>query len=108
MTRTDRRRLLQRLAFSESRHLGWDKDPTNTIAYDSYATINNINGRWDATMAHLAASAPHGRTAQRERAAEAEGATRECGRKHDKGSRSEEGVAATMAAAGGQRDESRQ
>jgi hypothetical protein len=75
VTRTDRRHLLQRLAFSESRHLGWDKDPTNTIAYDSYATINNINGRWDATMAHLAASAPHGRTAQRERAAEAEGAT---------------------------------
>jgi hypothetical protein len=35
-------------------------------------------------------------------------ATRECGRKRDKGSRSEEGVAATMAAAGGQRDESRQ
>ena len=35
MTRTDRRRLLQRLAFSESPHLSWDKDPTNTMAYDN-------------------------------------------------------------------------
>ena len=34
VTRTDRRRLLQRLAFSESRHLSWDKDPANTMAYD--------------------------------------------------------------------------
>jgi hypothetical protein len=34
VTRTDCRRLLQWLAFSESRHLSWDKDPANTMAYD--------------------------------------------------------------------------
>jgi len=31
---TDRRRLLQRLAFSESRHFSWDMLPANTMAYD--------------------------------------------------------------------------
>ncbi len=35
MTRTDRRRLLQRLAFSKSRHFSWDKFPANTMAYDN-------------------------------------------------------------------------
>ena len=35
MARTDCRRLLQCLAFSESRHFSWDKDPTNTMAYDN-------------------------------------------------------------------------
>ncbi len=34
MTRADRRRLLQRLAFSKSPHLSWDNFPANTMAYD--------------------------------------------------------------------------
>ena len=33
---TDRRRLLQRLAFSESRHFSLDMFPANTMAYDRY------------------------------------------------------------------------
>ena len=33
---TDRRRLLQRLAFSESRHFSWDMFPANTMAYDRW------------------------------------------------------------------------
>ena len=32
--RKDRRCLLLRLAFSESHHLSWDKDPANTMVYD--------------------------------------------------------------------------
>ncbi len=32
---TDRRRLLQRLAFSESRHFSWDMLPANTMSYDN-------------------------------------------------------------------------
>ena len=39
--RTDRRRLLQRLAFSESRHFSWDKDPANTMAYDMPLTTKS-------------------------------------------------------------------
>ncbi len=34
MTRADRRRLLQQLAFSESHHFSWDNFPTNIMAYD--------------------------------------------------------------------------
>ncbi len=32
------RRLLQRLAFSESRHFSWDKDPARTMAYCTWQT----------------------------------------------------------------------
>ncbi len=31
----DRRRLLQQLAFSESRHFSWDNYPANTMTYDT-------------------------------------------------------------------------
>ena len=34
MTRTDRRRLIQRIAFSESHHFSWDNFPANTMAYE--------------------------------------------------------------------------
>ena len=37
---TDRRRLLQRLAFSESRHFSWDMLPANTMAYDSVRSLH--------------------------------------------------------------------
>ena len=37
MTRTDRRRLLQQLEFSQSRHFSWDNFPANTMAYDKEA-----------------------------------------------------------------------
>jgi hypothetical protein len=32
---TDRRRLLQGLAFSELHHFSWDMFPANTMAYDT-------------------------------------------------------------------------
>ena len=35
MTRTDRRRLLRRLDFSESRHFSWDVFPANIMARDA-------------------------------------------------------------------------
>jgi hypothetical protein len=39
---TDRRRLLQRLAFSESRHFSWDMFPANTMAYDRRVRLDAI------------------------------------------------------------------
>ena len=35
VTRTDRRCLLQRLAFSKSHHFSWDMSPANIMAYDN-------------------------------------------------------------------------
>ena len=50
MTRTDRRRLLQQLAFSESRHFSWDKDPANTMAYDREGVEGRQNNRQQPTI----------------------------------------------------------
>ena len=40
----DRHRLLQRLAFSESRNFSWDNDPANTMAYDTLPHDWNYQG----------------------------------------------------------------
>ncbi len=43
MTRADRRRLLQQLAFSELCHFSWDNFPANTMAYDSDPEPQNLS-----------------------------------------------------------------
>jgi hypothetical protein len=46
---TDRRNLLQQLAFSELRHFSWDMFPANTMAYDTA-----IMGKIHVELAHHA------------------------------------------------------
>ena len=44
VTRTDRCRLLQQLAFSELRHFSWDNNPANTMAYHRAMGYNDDGG----------------------------------------------------------------
>jgi hypothetical protein len=45
--RADRRCLLQRLAFNESRYFSWDNFPANTMAYDGLSYRYHV---YDGTL----------------------------------------------------------
>ncbi len=74
MTKADRRRLLQQLAFSKLRHFSWDDFTANTMAYDTMGTLSGAQstvyptvksyaiGRLPGLRAHVMASADDTRT----------------------------------------------